>query len=303
MDRYICFYTNRPFWAGEQPDIAKIILSGKLFTDTLSKRVFEYEDDSLYLAFCKNGLVMTKIKMLEAKRQEIVNTGLKNEEFIVKDYQLISEYLDYLNAIQLVIISSILEEDKIDLKNCILGPEEVIITTTNEDVGDSGASFDSLYNATSYFYRGRYISQYDITLPISIDLRISTRIEVSGKAFNRCVEILKLIINEYETIKILSIINSAISEYKLLNFKQSFIQAWFVIEYYIHKKWIDYLESKQSQGKNRISSKRKEILIGSRNSSAMITNMLELNDILEFDIFEIINKLRKKEMILFTIKI
>lgn len=95
----------------------------------------------------------------------------------------------------------------------------------------------------------------------------------------------------------LSQVNSALSEYHNLNFRQSLVQSWFVIEYYINKKWIKFLYSKQSkieEDKSRIDSTRRDFLTGRDMTSSIKSNILELNDLLDYDIFEKINTVRGK---------
>ena len=262
MERYISFYTIKPFWTGEKPDIDSLILDPDCFTKAFSERTIEYENDSLYLAFCKDGLIMTKIKELESRRDSFTNMK-REKEPIPPEIQFTSEYLNYLNAIQVILSSSLLKVDKFAYFNnsSIRSGEAFAMSFENGEFKSSGIPD----NITGSFYHGRYLSEYSPRYPILVDKRIVSRCAIREEVFKKCYDDLTLVLDDTEAIQMLSQLNSALSEYHNLNFRQSLIQSWFVIEYYINKIWIKFLLSKQSviEGdKNRIDGIRRDFLIG-----------------------------------------
>jgi hypothetical protein len=294
MENYICFYTIKPFWTGEKPNIETIISDSDLFTETLSERTIEFENDNIYLAFCKDGLIMTKVKELESRREKFNNKDRKHDS-IPPEIQFTAEYLNYLNAIQVILSSSLLKLKNFDyFKNSIIRSGEAFTMSFEDGKFKSSGVPDNL---TGSFYSGRYISQYNRNYPIQIDQRISFRQVIENDVFQKCFDDLNLIIESPEAIQMLSQVNSALSEYHNLNFRQALVQAWFVIEYYINKKWIEYLYSKQTKihtDKNRIDSIRREFLTGRDFTSSIMSNILELNDLISYDIFDKINVVRGK---------
>ncbi|WP_306740053.1 hypothetical protein [Marinifilum sp. D714] len=294
METYICFYTTKPFWTGEKPDIESLISNADAFTKSLSEKTIEYENDSIYLAFCKDGLVMTRIKELESRRDEFKAQNGK-EEPIPPAIQFTSEYLNYLNAIQVILSSSLLKVDNFAyFKNSSIRSGEAFTMSFKDGKFNSSGVPDNL---TESFYSGRYLSQYNRNYPIQIDKRITFRRAIKEEVFRTCYDDLNLIIDDTEAIQMLSQVNSALSEYHNLNFRQSLVQSWFVIEYYINKKWIEFLYSKQAKidtDKNRIDSTRRDFLTGRDMTSSILSNILELNDLIDYDIFEKINTVRGK---------
>lgn len=235
---------------------------------------------------------MTQIKNLESRKAEIDQKEL-TEKGALHNYNFTSEYLNYLNAIQLILSSSLLKMDRFDYfknSNVQIGGA-FSIQFDNGQFRSSGIPSD----ITSIYYNGRHISSYSPQLPISSDSRIIERIAVDKRVFSTCFEDFNKIINNTEAIQILSQINGALSEYKNLNFTQAFIQVWFVIEFFINKKWVHYLGSKHktfSSGEERINVARNKVLADFK--IAFISNQLELNDCITYEQFKTIDILRKK---------
>lgn len=271
MGNYICFYTIKPFWTGEKPDIDTLISNSKLFTEAFSKRTLEFENDHIYLAFCKDGLIMTKVKELESRREEFKSKDRKTEP-IPLEIQFTSEYLNYLNAIQVILSSSLLKVKNFAyFKNSMIRSGEAFTMSFEDGKFKSSGIPDNL---TETFYSGRYLSQYNMNYPIQNDRRILFRTSIEHDVFKVCFDDLNLIIENPEAVQMLSQVNSAISEYHNLNFRQALVQAWFVIEYYINKKWVEYLQSKQSENgdkKKRIDKTRIDFLTGRDLTSSIMS--------------------------------
>lgn len=294
MDNYICFYTIKPFWTGEKPDIKTLMLAPEQFTQTLSARTLEFENDNIYLAFCKDGLIMIKVKELESRREEFKNLDKTNEP-IPPEIQFTSEYLNYINAIQVILCSSLLKiKNFAYFKNSTIRSGEAFTMSFENGIFKSSGIPDNL---TEAFYSGRYLLQYNSNYPIEIDRRITLRQSIETEVFKNCFDDINLIINNKEAIQMLSQVSTALSEYNNLNFRQALVQAWFVIEYYVNKKWIEYLQSKQkkiNESTKRIDRKRSDFLIGRDLTSSVMSNILEFNNLITFDIFDKINTVRGK---------
>jgi hypothetical protein len=280
MENFICFYTTKPFWTVDNPDIESLIKTPDLFTESLSERTIVYEDENYYLAFCKDGLIMTVIKELEARRESFKEKD-RAKEPIPPEIQFTAEYLNYLNSIQVILSSSLLKKANFNyFKNSVIRSGEAFTMSFEDEKFKSSGVPD---NSTEIFYNGRYISQYNPNYPIVIDKRITFRHVIKQDVFDQCIQDLSLVVGNKEAIQMLSQVNSALSEYHNLNFRQSLVQAWFVIEYYVNKKWIEFLYSKQSdleEGKKRIDSTRRDFLTGRDMTSSIMSNILELNDLI-----------------------
>lgn len=234
--RYICFYPITPFWVGGIPDIEAISSDENLFTETLSEKTFIFENGAIYLAFCKDGMIMVRIQDLENKRRNI-------EEHSLDIIPFTAEYLNYLNAIQVLLASVLLKgyihDDNTtywysSFKNSIIRSGEAFLMNFENGISRSSGIPT---NTTSTLFMGRHLSQYLSSYPISFDQRFFLRRSIPEKIIRQCFDDIEKILNNSEAIKILSHINSAVSEYESLNFRQALMLAWFAIEYYIDKRF------------------------------------------------------------------
>lgn len=271
---YVAFYTTRPFWVGKMPDIEQISKSETTFREALSEVVEEYENDDIYLGFCKDGMIMTRFHSIE------------NDPQLADDYfKRTSSYLKLLNTIQLLLDTALLKTENLSyFKVSVIRPGEAF------RINFKGSKFSSSgvpNNITSTFYSGRFLTDY--RRPIQIDSRIARRHEIKSEVFELCFENLKSAIKNKETVDILSQINTAVSEFNSINFAQSLIQSWFCIEYFMFRKWVRYL----SVNKDNLNSASKKILT-KEITSAQLSSFLKLNGHITNKDFNSITSLRKK---------
>lgn len=313
----MCFYTVTPFWAGEAPNINNLVskvntFSDSLFTNALSKIEFEYENDEIYFAVCKDGLIMTKIKKLDYQKEKIIKRDVKNGNI-----RFIEEYLKYLNSIQLILSSALLKKEAHGfLQNFIIRTGEAF----GLSIGDGGTASGVPRGATSYYFHGRYLCYYRCDLPINVDDRIFMRKPIQEEVFKTCFEDINIVIKDIKAIQILSQLNSALGEYKSLNFRQSLVQSWCIVEWYINKMFNAYLVRRNIKNQDSIRDeidtafkkinflKDKQIILD-KESSKMHTIRIKRNgDLHDFfssdkkvtyndctDAFDLITDLVKKE--------
>jgi hypothetical protein len=61
MEKFVGFYTSKPFWMGEKPDLSKF---GALnydipgFYKLLSAVIFKFEKNEYKVQICKDGMIM-----------------------------------------------------------------------------------------------------------------------------------------------------------------------------------------------------------------------------------------------------
>ncbi|MCR3760406.1 hypothetical protein KYB31_15620 [Clostridium felsineum] len=253
MDNYVCFYTITPFWAGEAPNKddleykANVIYNSNMFTETLSKIEFMYENDEIYFAVCKDGLIMTKLKKLDSRREDIIK-----QDHLAGSIRFMKTYLKYLNSIQLILSSAVLKkESHICLKNFIIRTGEAF----GFSIGSEGIGSGVPTGSTSQYLNGRYSCYYRHDIPINMDNRILMRKSIKEEVFKVCFKDINIVIKNIEAIQILNQFNSALSEYKNLNFIQSIIQSWCIIENYINKLFYEYLLRIDISAKRKIEEK------------------------------------------------
>lgn len=286
MEYYVCFYTITPFWAGEAPDIKNLVIAANavpdsnIFTKALSNVEFKYDNNQVYFAVCKDGLIMTKIKELDCKREEFISRDAKNGYI-----QFTKEYLKYLNSIQLILSSAVIKNRAFFLlQNFIIRPGEAF----NVSIDDKGVGSGVPIGVTSSYFNGRYMCYYrcDFDMGIELDDRISMRRSVQEEVFKTCFEDLNIVINNVEAIQILNQFNSALSEYKSLNLRQSLVQSWCIIEHYINKMFNNYLTNQNTKDQRFIKKRYDD--------ACKKINFLNEKQIIHKDTSKIMHNVRKK---------
>jgi hypothetical protein len=298
QERYISFYTLNPFWTIEKPDIEIIKKDPKQFEEEFSKVVVSYSDENFKIEICRDGLIHLQIIRLENERNIIESEDKKKQsDTRIPDFN--AEYLAYLNAFQLLLASATLKVQNFNyFDNVSLSSNDVIRTTKKNGKLD-GAGLP-VFDITRSYYLGRYLSQYNPNYPIEIDQRIAQRHTIVKGVFDKSIDDFKKIFLDNDLVFILSQLNSSLSEFKKLSFRQSLILSWFSIEYFLNKKWINYLFEKKESNKEKqvFNGTRRDFLIGRDISSSIMSNMLELNGKIPYEIFEKIDNVRGKRNII-----
>jgi len=112
MNKYVCFYTDRSFWAKEKPGFDYLINNRESFNNEFSEQIYKYYNNIFYFGVCRDGLIVTRINKLESDRDEMLSP--ENTSPYSFD-QFISRYLIYENAIQLLFCSSYFKKTGWDL--------------------------------------------------------------------------------------------------------------------------------------------------------------------------------------------
>lgn len=293
QERYIGFYTLNLFWTIERPDIATLKNDPKKFEEEFSRVIISYSDENFKIEICRDGLILMHINRLEQERILVESEDKRSQsDTRVTDFN--SEYIAYLNAFQLLLTSATLQVQKYNYFDNVSLSSYDVISTTKKDGKFDGASLPS-FDITQSYYLGRYLSQYNPNYPVEIDQRIAHRHTIIKEVFDKSIVDFKKIFTDIDTVYILSQINSALSEFKKLSFRQSLILSWFSIEYFINKHWINFLqEKKEAKETQIINSTRREFLTGKDITSSIMSNMLELNGKIPNDIFVKIDNVRGK---------
>ena len=117
-ESFYCFYPTNPIWVGSQPDFAQLKNGGISLTDIMSEQVSLFQNDGFCVVLCKDGMCMLRIDVLEnemwAIRKKEDSGGVSDDEKRRLSERWLSfhrQYLHYLNALQLLLDSAILQVD------------------------------------------------------------------------------------------------------------------------------------------------------------------------------------------------
>lgn len=298
MERYIGFYTSRPFWAADEPDFSRL-KSPEEFFDIMSDEIFDFSNEQYTLKICKDGLFLFQIGAIS----EDIKTWLQSDNrHTDKEMEWWSLYLNCLNCIYILFESAVLQEMKFAYFEISEITNKDAFAVWFEGTRWGGQSVPQL-SVASKFQSARYLSTFKIysnlslNQSIEIDERIIGRLQIDQKVFTRLIDDLNKISNDLNKIKILSSLAKSLSEYKIANYDTSLILSWFIIESCLNKKWSNRLESLNctlSDDSKRINSKRMDYFLGRDFPISAVINLLELFNDIQFDTYKIVNSLRIK---------
>lgn len=289
IEKYIGFYTKDPFWVSEIPNISEIKHNGKKFTEEFSKTIIKYSNENFKVEISRDGFILLNVIRLEAERNEHIIDKQNHRDSIL---EFNSEYLSHLNTFQFLLASATYNLQKFNyFRNSPISTYEVFkVRKINGEFNGASVPYRDI---TGHFLTGRFISSYNPQYPIEHDYRITGRSVIEEKVFHKCISDYNVLFSDNDSFYIMSQINSSFSEFSNLNFRQCLTLAWFCIEYFINKTWVTFLHDKKKSGKV-IDGDRRDILLGKDYTSSTMSNILELNNFIPYDIYIKINNIRSK---------
>ncbi len=158
ISRFTAFYPSRPFWAGSKVNFDDQSYGG-WFDDQMVEEVYVHETDAFTVKVCRDGRIMLRIGALEL--DEDGRSSLPIEETVRKW----GEYLDYLNALYLLLDSSTIELTNLAYFNLHEITNRDAFRVTYKDGKSTGENI-AIESIASVFQMGRYLSSYPTGVPI-----------------------------------------------------------------------------------------------------------------------------------------
>ncbi len=293
IEKFVGFYTSRPFWAGDPPIDLETLLNIESqpqlsetqaqFCELLSAIVFSYETNSIRLCVCKDGMLLVHVKNLERESEKVGDSV----DFEVEG-KLWGQYLDYINCLYLLLDSVLLEIKQLSYFNLSEVTNRDVIRLRFEDGKCMGQNI-AHESVTSVYQMGRYAVTLDTFT------RILSRQPLSKDVFDVLFAKYSIATADQSLLKSLAEVAKSLSEYKFGNYSTSLVLAWFVIESTIVSVWDKFLDGCNrdfADGTRRISKDRKKTLTGRDYTISVISNFLELSGLIPFKIFQDINAVR-----------
>lgn len=297
LQRYVGFYTIPQFWA-EKPIVNEHLKDMRNLNALMSEQVFHYTSQDYDLIICRDGMIMFSVPALE---RDFTPTRSKASmaDRMVNMVSFWEQYLDYVNSLYLVLDSCI---QRVSNRHSI---ELVPIT------------FHEAFRIT--VHRGQPISvvqlqwRYGIGMDPTSDrdprtlasaearrlyhLRTEGRQVVSKEVFDLLNQGFSAVAASQKLRTRLSIIASSIGEYKNAHYGLSLVLAWFVVESVLKEKWEIWVMSKNSKfsdGTKRVNADRRKLLLkGQDYHISVVSNILELSDVLFFKLHRQIDNVRR----------
>lgn len=287
--QFTAFYPSRPFWAGSKVDFSNQNCEG-WFHNQMAEEVLSHEDTNYAIKICRDGRIMLRIKALEQTQTNEKEAPIQIES-TVKTW---GEYLDYLNTFYLLLDSATIEVCRL----CYFNLHEI----TNRDAfrvryDDGRYTGENIAEESiaSIFQMGRHLSTYPQGVPIEFSSQIMMRQIINLDTINHAVAEFTKVVASPGLEKTLSSYAKSLSEYKVGNYATSVILSWFIIEAALSTLWkshIDNLNKEYEDGKKRINRERRDLLTGRDFTISLISNLLELWEVLPNAQFKDIDAVR-----------
>lgn len=286
--KFTCFYPSRRFWAGSKVDFSAQKIDD-CFYKQMSEEVFSEEHDTHTVKVCRDGMVMVRIESLEAGGSHRANLSVGD---VVKRW---SAYLDYLNSFYLLLDSSVFELSSISYFDFheITKRDAFRMRCNDEKYASEHPGCDSL---ALDFIMGRSLTSYSSEDSLEFHHKIMLREVIPIGTIQHAYKKFMKVMDVPGLQKKLSSFAKSLGEYKVGNYETSIVLAWFVTEEILNDLWvghIDGLDKKFDGDKRRVSRDRKNFLMGREFTVSVVSNLLELWDVLTFEQLKDLDKVRK----------
>lgn len=252
------------------------------------EEVFTVADERVELRICRDGRILLRVVGLEVSPE---TTDFAPIEETVRRW---GEYLDYLNSFYLLLDSAVMEMDHLSYFNLHEVTNRDAFRVTYEDGKSTGENI-AVESIASVFQMGRYSGSYRSEVTIEYDLQIMMRQVISRDAIAHASNLFLQVVAKPGTEKQLASFAKSLAEYKVGNYETSIVLAWFITEASISSLWRSHIEAQNlniGSDRRRINRERKDFLTGRDFSASIVSNMLELVGVLDYSVFEEIDKVR-----------
>jgi hypothetical protein len=284
---FTAFYPSRPFWAVSKVNFQAPKVEG-WFHEQMVQEVYASEGQGYALRVCRDGRILLRVDSLERVQESAEPSPIEDT---VRRW---GEYLDLLNAFYLLLDSAVLEVDHLSYFNLDEITRRDAFRVTYEGGRLMGENIAS-ESIASVFQDARYSSSYRPEVPIEYDPRIMMRHVVSFDAIDKAASLFTRVMSRRGTEKPLASFAKSLAEYKVGNYATSIVLAWFITEASLSALWRTHLESLNrdtKQGRRRLNRERRDFLTGRDFTTSIVSNMLELAEILSPSEFEDIDSVR-----------
>lgn len=286
--KYIAFYPSQPFWAVQKINFSEK-QAGNWFRQTMSEDMFSDEKTTHSLKISRDGRISIRVNHIEDAIDAISDDNLD----IDSDIKNWSQYLDYLNSFFLFLDSSVIEIDRIAIFQLYEITNRDAFRVTIDENGETVGESIAINSPTGRLQLGRY-SPRDSLEHIEYSSDIQMRSIISYAAIKMASDNFSKAISDIGTIKTTSSFSKSLSEYKIGNYSSSILTSWFIVESSMNIMWENHLKSLNNDEEvRRINKDRRKFLNGRDFTASIVSNLLELWEIIPFDIFNHIEDIRK----------
>jgi hypothetical protein len=281
--KYLGFYTTQPVWIGEKLPVNMPMIDGRPRGDVMGEVVVGRNTPGYELHMCRDGLCLLRVESLENDMSKIrskMDSSIFNE-----GTNLLSIYLSHCNALRLLIETGLFKATNLSYFRTApirKGEAQSIEYKDGKCIGATAPE-------------GKGAELFDQRRPIGNNwLRTEDRYIMNKEVVTKAFEIYLTICPNREAIRMLSETCSCLGELNFLNWEGCLIHSWFIIEYFLKSKWVDYIINAKESDLIELTKENREYLIGRDFTVAVISNAMALAGLISKEEFERIDRLRKR---------
>jgi hypothetical protein len=257
----------------------------------MREEVYLHEDAAFNLRISRDGMLMLQVRSLTP----VVRGESVPPEPIQDTAAWWGKYLDHVNTLHLLLDSAVLSKLNLALLSLTEVTWRDALIIRFEDgylkggpfLPDSSAESHQLLRYASYCFRG----------DPSNDSRIFSRRILPIEVFDLLKDNFAAAIRHPFLIQSLASVARSLSQYKVGNYSTSLLLSWFVIEAVINQEWDRFIDSSNrdlENGVKRINAeRRKHLSSGPDYPISVVSNLLELADVLPSSDFMRIDQVRR----------
>ncbi len=273
-ERFICFYTPPPFWAGsaKPPFVESLPSALPQLYEQMSAVVLDETIANIRVRLSFDGFFELRKPGIEKRLHPPKQVIMKRDEIV----SCFSEYLQIINALIVCLDIGFMES------RC--SSPFYFEELTRRDISRS-TYVDSKFQSMSipedsiggHYLSGRSPDRYRPHKPLSSDSRIYRRSP-------QPVDSIRVGLGHFETIcripdmtEKLATFAKALSDFNAANYSTSVVLCWFLLERTLFERYKNFIKEKNDSGKHYISKKRRELLTSRDFTASIVSQMLELS--------------------------
>ncbi len=279
------FYTNPPFWAGEEPNWAELELRPD-FEEYFSEIVSSHSKDGIIVRVARDGMVEISHEKLEGQVK-----GENEPADFEHGAKLWNEYLKLCNIYTLILDGVTVREKK----SAQFEFREITSTdaqrTTYEENNQTSAGIPP-NSVVGHYFMQRFRSTHRPGLPLRASFGLTSRWPLPLTILQSTFELFIAVCASPSLSESIYSLSKAISEFKKTNYRLTIVLSWFIVEAILKDTYSTYLTNLRDSS-SRINADRRKFLEGRDFTAGVMSNILEIAEVIDISVLKRIDKLRQ----------
>ncbi|SDX47344.1 hypothetical protein SAMN05518669_10512 [Variovorax sp. YR634] len=286
--KFIAFYASRPFWTDEAIDLSQS--KPERWFHMMKEIRYEYTSAEFSLKIARDSAIMLCVPAINSA---FPTATILSIETPMEKWR---KYLEHINAFYLLLDTATMMCSKALHFNLHEITLRDAFTVTLDNNGDANGWSIPQQSYAALHLNDRHLGNHNPELPLSVNPNLAHRNVIKNDVIEHAVSRFKKAVAQPGLIEILSSFAKSLTEFKDGNFETSLVLSWFLIESHMNMRWKEYLNSINKEippNKKRINADRLKLLTGNNYTASIVSQQLELADLIDWKTFSLIDSTRK----------